>query len=112
MNMFPDTPFFRVDQLPLDFLRPGTARRSIRLGDVLFMFISFDRPTLSPLHDHQWDSIIYIDQGEFEVTVGDEHRRLLPGEGTVIPAGVKHTLTTDEGSSIIEVWYPYKEEDA
>jgi quercetin dioxygenase-like cupin family protein len=109
--MYPGTPFFRIDQLPLDFLRPGTARRSIRLGEVLFMFISFDRPTLSPLHDHQWDSIIYIDEGEFEVTVGDEQRRLVPGEGIVISAGVKHTLTTDAGSRIIEVWYPYKDED-
>lgn len=108
--MNPTSPFFTVEGLPSDFLRPGTERRSIRLGEVLFMFISFDRPTVSPLHDHTWDSIIYIDRGEFEVTVGDQHRRLAPGEGTVIPAGVKHTLTTDAGSRIIEVWYPMKQE--
>jgi quercetin dioxygenase-like cupin family protein len=109
--MYPTTPFFRVDLGGRRIIKKGTGRRSIRLGEVLFMFISFDRPTLSPLHDHQWDSIIYIDEGEFEVTVGDEQKRLVPGQGTVIPAGVKHTLTTDAGSRIIEVWYPYKEED-
>jgi quercetin dioxygenase-like cupin family protein len=111
MDLFPKTPFFSVDQLPLDFLRPGTARRSIRLGEVLFMFISFDRPTVSPPHDHQWDSIIYIDEGEFNVTVGEEQRQLAPGEGIVVPAGVKHTLTTNAGSRIIEIWYPFKEEE-
>ena len=108
--MFPETPFFSVEQLPADFLRPGTQRRSIRLGEVLFMFISFDRPTVSPPHDHQWDSIIYVDQGEFEVTVGEQQQRLVSGEGTVVPAGVRHTLTTDAGSRIIEIWYPFKED--
>jgi quercetin dioxygenase-like cupin family protein len=106
--MYPESPFFAIEELPADFLRPGTERRSIRLGDVLFMFISFDRPTVSPPHDHPWDSIIYVDRGEFAVTVGDEQRRLAPGEGTVVPAGVRHTLTTDPGSRLIEVWYPVK----
>jgi quercetin dioxygenase-like cupin family protein len=108
--MYPATPFFTVDELPADFLRPGTERRSIRLGEVLFMFISFDRPTVSPPHDHQWDSIIYVDRGEFDVTVGDAQQRLTPGQGTVVPAGVRHTLTTGPGSRLIEVWYPVKQE--
>jgi quercetin dioxygenase-like cupin family protein len=108
--MYPATPFFSVDQLPADFLRPGTERRSIRLGEVLFMFISFDRPTVSPPHDHVWDSIIYVDRGEFEVTVGESQQRLTPGQGTVVPAGVRHTLTTGPGSRLIEVWYPVKQE--
>jgi quercetin dioxygenase-like cupin family protein len=106
--MYPESPFFAVEELPADFLRPGTERRSIRLGEVLFMFISFDRPTVSPPHDHQWDSIIYVDRGEFEVTVGEEQRRLVPGQGTVVPAGVRHTLTTGPGARLIEVWYPVK----
>jgi unsaturated pyranuronate lyase len=108
--MYPETPFFAVEELPADFLRPGTERRSIRLGEVLFMFISFDRPTVSPPHDHQWGSIIYVDRGEFEVTVGEEQRRLVPGQGTVVPAGVRHTLTTGPGARLIEVWYPVKKE--
>ena len=105
-----ESPFFTVENLPSDFLRPGTERRSIRLGDVLFMFISFDRPTVSPPHDHTWSSIIYIDKGKFDVTVGGQQKHLSPGEGIVIPAGVQHTLTTDAGSRIIELWYPYKED--
>jgi quercetin dioxygenase-like cupin family protein len=108
-SMNPENPFFTIDELPSDFLRPGTERRSIRLGEVQFMFISFDRPTISPLHDHPWDSIIYVDKGEFEMTVGDRQRKVIPGEGTVVPAGVKHTLTTGAGSRLIEVWYPMKQ---
>jgi quercetin dioxygenase-like cupin family protein len=107
--MYPETPFFSVEELPADFLRPGTERRSIRVGEVLFMFISFDRPTVSPPHDHQWESIIYVDRGEFEVTVGEQQQRLVPGQGTVVPAGVRHTLTTGPGGRLIEVWYPVKQ---
>ena len=108
--MYPESPFFNVKDLPADFLRPGTERRSIRLGEVMFMFISFDRPTVSPPHDHEWDSIIYVDKGEFEVTVDGQQQHVGPGEGTVVPAGVEHTLTTDTGSRLIEVWYPVKPE--
>ncbi len=108
--MSPESSFFSVEELPSDFLRPGTERRSIRLGEVRFMFISFDRPTLSPPHEHEWDSIIYVDRGEFEVTVAEEKRMLAPGQGTVVPAGVRHTLTTGPGSRLIEVWYPVKED--
>jgi len=110
--MYPESPFFTVEELPKDFIRPGTERRSIRLGEVQFMFISFDRPTVSPPHDHLWDSIIYVDQGAFEVTVGGQKRRLTHGDGTVVPAGVLHTLTTGPGSRLIEVWYPVKRENA
>ncbi len=108
--MDPDSPFFAVEDLPADFLRPGTERRSVRLGDLLFMFISFDRPTVSPLHDHPHDSIIFVDRGEFDVTVGDQSKHLCPGEGVVVPAGVRHGLTTDAGSRLIEAWYPLPED--
>ncbi len=108
--MYPADPFFKVEELPSDFIRPGTERRAIRLGEAMFMFISFDRPTVSPLHDHTWDSIIYVDNGEFDVTVGGKQEKLTRGQGTVVPAGVKHTLTTGPGSRLIELWYPVKED--
>jgi quercetin dioxygenase-like cupin family protein len=108
--MSSENPFFAIEELPADFLRPGTERRSIQLGEVLFMFISFDRPTVSPPHDHPWDSIIYVDRGDFDVTVGEHQKQLSPGQGTVVPAGVQHTLTTDAGSRLIEVWYPVKKD--
>ena len=98
--------FFAVENLPADVIRSGTERRSIRLREVRVMFISYDRPTVSPPHDHTWDSIISVHRGEFDVTVGDEHRHLTPGQGTVVPAGVRHTLTTGPGARLIEVWSP------
>jgi mannose-6-phosphate isomerase-like protein (cupin superfamily) len=61
-------------------------------------------------HEHAWDSVIYVDQGWFEFTVGEEQRRLGPREGVTIPAGVRHGLTTDAGSRLIEAWYPVKQD--
>lgn len=109
--MYPKSPFFAIEELPADFLRPGTERRSIQLGEALFMFISFDRPTVSPPHDHPWDSIIYVDRGNFDVMVGNQQKKLSPGQGTVVPAGVQHTLSTDQGSRLIELWYPVKKDE-
>lgn len=104
------TPFFEVDQLPKDYLRPGTARRSVRLGDMLLMFITFEVPTTSPPHQHTWDSILVVDEGELDLTVAGETKRLPPGKGAVIPAGVPHGLTTRTPTArIIETWYPVPE---
>ncbi len=105
-----ESPFFAVEDLPADFLRPGTERRSVRLGGLQFMVISFDRVTVSPLHDHTHDSVIFVDRGEFQMTVGGHTKWLCPGEGAKVPAGVRHGLTTDAGSRIIEVWYPLPED--
>ncbi len=37
-------------------------------------------------------------------TAGDERRRLTPGQGTVVPRGVRHTLATHAGARLIEAW--------
>lgn len=108
--MHEDNPFFSVDRLPADFLRPGTERHSLRLDDLLLMFISYQRPTEAPLHKHNYSSILYVDQGEIDATVGDQVRRLQPGEGAIVPPGVPHGLTTRTPvARIFEAWYPVPE---
>ncbi len=105
-----DSAFFSADSLPTDFLRPGTERRSLRLGDLLLMFISYQRPTEVPLHLHSYSSVVYVDQGEMDVTVGDQLRRLKPGDGAIIPPAVPHKLTTlTPVARILEAWYPMPE---
>lgn len=102
-----DDPFFSIDQLPVYHPRPGTERRSLRFGDLVMLFISFEQPTAAPVHQHDYPSVILADIGDLEVRVGDDVRRLRPGEGATIPAGVPHGLTTLEpGVRVLELWYP------
>ena len=56
-------PFFVAEQLPHDELRPGTHRRTLKLGEVELLFISYTRPTVSSPHQHDHSGIIYIDEG-------------------------------------------------
>jgi mannose-6-phosphate isomerase-like protein (cupin superfamily) len=103
-------PFFVAEQLPHDELRPGTHRRTLKLGEVELLFTSYTRPTVSSPHQHDHASIIYIDEGDFEVTVGDQTHRLGPGAAAVVPPGIVHGLSTPRaGARIIEVWYPVKD---
>jgi len=43
-----------------------------------------------PLHTHNIDEVIIIDDGDAEVTVGDERRRLGAGAVVFVPAGTPH----------------------
>ena len=47
----------------------------------------------SPLHEQ----VGIMMQGEFELTVGGETRRLKPGDAYVIPGGVEHRVLCGDG---------------
>jgi hypothetical protein len=50
-------PFIVDEQLPHDELRPGTRRRTLKLGEVELLYISYTRPTVSSPHQHDHSSI-------------------------------------------------------
>ena len=74
------------------------------------LFMEFEEDVEIPEHSHGAQIGIVL-EGVIELTVDGEKQTYRKGDRYFIPAGVKHTLTTDAGSRIIEVWYPYKEED-
>ena len=43
-----------------------------------------------PAETHHADQIVYVIEGEAQVTVGDEERRTGPGGLVMIPAGARH----------------------
>ena len=59
--------------------------------------------------DHEQAGIVV--QGEYDMRLGDETRRLKPGDAYVIPPGVEHQLIGADGWALaLDVFSPPREE--
>jgi mannose-6-phosphate isomerase-like protein (cupin superfamily) len=60
-----------------------------------------------PRHAHEaTEQVMWIVDGTMSMTVGDETRRLGPGDLVVVNRGVEHELVSDEGVTFVEALAP------
>lgn len=64
-----------------------------------------------PMHTHPHAQAGYVIKGALDVTIGDETRRMGPGDVYVIPGGVPHGVRAGrEGARVVDVFSPVREE--
>lgn len=63
-----------------------------------------------PRHSHPHEQTGYLVSGEIALTIGDETRRVKPGDSWCIAGGVEHKATAMEDSVAIEVFSPVRED--
>ncbi len=74
-------------------VREGIRKRALVLSDNLLADeIFFDEGVATIAHAHDLEQAAYQVSGEFEVTLGDEHRSVGPGDAYQIPAGTPHAV--------------------
>ncbi len=93
-------------------IAPGITIRTM-WGDKLMISIVENAPhAVVPAHthsEHEQGGIVL--QGEFDMMIGGETRRLKPGDAYVIPPGVEHKLTGGDGWALaLDVFSPPREE--
>jgi quercetin dioxygenase-like cupin family protein len=63
------------------------------------------------LHSHPHEQVGLLLEGEFEFTIGEETRRLRPGDMWRIPGGVLHGVVNgDRPSRALDVFCPIRED--
>jgi mannose-6-phosphate isomerase-like protein (cupin superfamily) len=72
-------------------------------GDALVMeFRLVDRCGSPPPHFHpRTDEVFEVLDGEFELCVGSEWRRVRAGESLTVPAGQRHTFRNQSGGTVV-----------
>ncbi len=63
-----------------------------------------------PEHSHVHEQVVNVMQGKFELTVQGKPLVLEPGSVVVIPSNIKHSGNALTDCSIIDVFYPVREE--
>jgi quercetin dioxygenase-like cupin family protein len=74
---------------------------------VLLCRVRYEPGATVPRHTHEHtEQVMYILEGELEMTVGDETRLISAGDVVVVNRGVEHELHSEGGCAFIEALSP------
>jgi quercetin dioxygenase-like cupin family protein len=103
--------FIDSSQLERKEIAPGITIRTMWGEKVMISLIEIAPHSVVPNHSHPHEQAGIMVQGEFEMTVGGETRRVRPGDAYVIPGGVEHGLQSAEGWSLaLDIFSPPRDE--
>src|SRR5581483_6998200 len=78
--------------LPSITLAPGLTARPLVGRNLLASFVRYEPDAVAPLHSHEEEQVFIVLEGELEITLGDEVRRVKAGRAAMIPAWVPHSV--------------------
>jgi quercetin dioxygenase-like cupin family protein len=85
----------------------GVKLHAIGGEQVLLLRVTYDAGTFVPRHAHaEAEQAMVILDGEVDITIGDETRRLGPGDVCVMNPGVEHELHSEGGVTFFEALSP------
>lgn len=90
---------------------PGMKRKIMGFNDEIMMVqVHFDKGGIGVRHKHRHSQTTYVVSGKFEVSIGDEKRILVGGDGFCIPPEIEHGAVCLEDGMLIDVFSPIRED--
>jgi len=93
----------RKDQLPLigsSYNFVGAAQADVAIS----MFLVEAKPGRgAPLHKHEYDEIVLVQEGQPRFVVGEEIREATPGDILVVKAGTPHGFVNAGNSTLKQI---------
>lgn len=104
--------FVNIAGTPYRRKRAGVHVKSITGETSQLTFVRLD-PGEATDHSHPSEQLGYVISGALAVTVAGDRRVLRPGDGYVIPGGVRHgfAVVSDGPAEYVEVFCPPKPEN-
>jgi quercetin dioxygenase-like cupin family protein len=88
-------------------LFPGVSAHSIGGEQVLLCRVQYEPGATVPRHSHEHtEQVMFVTEGELEMTVGSETRTLRAGDVVVVNRGIEHELHSDGGCAFFEALSP------
>ena len=88
-------------------LFPGVTLHAIGGEQVLLCHVRYEPGTTVQRHSHpDTEQLMWIVEGDVTMTVGDETKRLGPGDVVVVNRGVEHELHSEGGMTFVEALAP------
>jgi quercetin dioxygenase-like cupin family protein len=76
-------------------IKPGRTRRILYTDHLMMVVFEFsDGPSAKPdvPHTHPHEQVTYVAEGEVLFFIGEESRRLVPGDMVAVPPDLPHTI--------------------
>ena len=103
-------PYYKMDDLQIIEPMPGFRGRFVHSEHVTLANWNIAAGSMAPRHSHPHEQMTFVISGEFELTIDDETRRLIPGISAVIPSGVEHSGVAVTDCLLVDVFYPVRED--
>lgn len=102
--------FVRWEDMAVRTPREGAEGRIVH-GETMSLAIwTFDAQIDLPIHTHPHDQITHVIEGEIELTVGTETKRLTAGMSARIPGGMEHGVHTLTHARVVDAFHPVRED--
>ncbi len=102
--------FIQYNEIAEREVIPGFFARFIHSDHMTLASWRIEAGSILKLHSHPHEQVTLVIEGELELTMEGETRRLVPGVAAVIPANVPHVGLAVSNCKAIDVFYPVREE--
>ena len=101
---------YNLDEIDGRAVVPGVSARFVHSENMTFAYWDLEQGAEVPQHGHPHEQVVNMLEGELELTVGDETRRLKAGDVVVIPSNATHSVTCITPCRVLDVFNPVRED--
>jgi quercetin dioxygenase-like cupin family protein len=102
--------FVELRELPEIQPKPGWHGRFFHSQHMTFSYYEIDPGASLHAHSHPNEEVWNVVEGELELTLDGETRRVGAGGALVVPAGITHAAAATKRCSVIVVDHPVRHE--
>ena len=104
-------PFINPKETFKKQLAPGETT-NVAWGDKLMLsVVELEPGSIVPMHSHPHEQAGIVLEGEFDLTIGGETKRVREGDMYIIPGGVEHAVVTGKEKAVaLDVFHPNRED--
>lgn len=96
-------------QMPWENPGPGITRQIMAYdGQLMMVKVHFETGAVGTMHEHYHSQATYVASGKFELTIGDEKRILVAGDGYYVAPDLIHGCVCLEEGVLIDTFSPMR----
>ncbi len=78
---------------------------------LMLAVVELESGSTVPMHSHPHEQAGIVLEGEFDLTIGGETKRVRKGDMYIIPGGVEHGVVTGAGRAVaLDIFHPVRED--
>ncbi len=99
------------EEIAWETVGEGVRRQIMGYDDrIMLVNVEFEKGGIGPMHQHYHSQVTYVISGQFDLTIGEETRRMKGGDAFYIPPNVIHGAICIEKGVLIDVFSPIRED--
>jgi quercetin dioxygenase-like cupin family protein len=102
--------YFHLSDMDWKEIVPGFKGRFVHSENMTFVYWDIEAGALLPEHSHPHEQVTSGIEGELDLTVDGEIKKIGPGTVIIVPPNAVHSGKALTNCRIIDVFYPVRED--